>query len=54
MLFKGRTMGAPLRIQCCFVSDAEVEAVVDHIVEYSGAAVYDESASDAINNYSTD
>ncbi len=54
MLFKGRTMGAPLRIQCCFVSDAEVEAVVDHIVEYSGAAVYDESASDAINNYSSD
>ena len=54
MLFKGRTMGAPLRIQCCFVSDAEVEAVVDHIVEYSGAAVYDESANDAINNYSSD
>ena len=54
MLFKGRTMGSPLRIQCCFVSDDEVEAVVNHIVEFSGAAEYDESASDAIDNYSTD
>lgn len=54
MLFKGRTMGSPLRIQCCFVSDEEVESVVNHIIEYSGTANYDESASDAINNYSTD
>ena len=54
MLFKGRTMGSPLRIQCCFVSDEEVEAVVNHIIEYSGTANYDESASDAINNYSAD
>ncbi len=52
MLFKGRTMGSPLRIQCCFVSDAEVEKVVNHIVKYAGEPVYDESANDAINNYS--
>ncbi len=52
MLFKGRTMGSPLRIQCCFVSDPEVEAVVNHIIEYSGAASYDESANEAMENYS--
>ena len=52
MLFKGRTMGSPLRIQCCFVSDDEVEAVVGHIVEYSDGVCYDESANEAMENYS--
>ncbi len=52
MLFKGRTMGSPLRIQCCFVSDPEVEAVVNHIIEYSGDVCYDESANEAMENYS--
>ena len=52
MLFKGRTMGSPLRIQCCFVSDPEVEAVVNHILEYSGDVCYDESANEAMENYS--
>ena len=53
MLFKGRTMGSPLRIQCCFVSDSEVEAVTSHIIKYSGAATYDESANEAMENYSS-
>jgi len=52
MLFKGRTMGAARRIQCCFVSDAEVESVVEYIKKYSGTAQYDESANDAMENYS--
>ncbi len=52
MLFKGRTMGSPLRIQCCFVSDDEVEAVVNHIIEYSDGVCYDESANEAMENYS--
>ncbi len=52
MLFKGRTMGSPLRIQCCFVSDDEVESVVNHIIEYSDGVCYDESANEAMENYS--
>ena len=51
MLFKGRTMGTALRIQCCFVSDAEVESVVEYIKKYSGTAEYDESANAAMENY---
>ncbi len=53
MLFKGRTMGTPLRIQCCFVSDSEVEAVTSHIVKYSGAATYDQTANEAMESYSS-
>ena len=51
MLFKGRTMGTPRRIQCCFVSDSEVESVVEYIKEYSGTAQYDQSANEAMENY---
>lgn len=54
MLFKGRTMGSARRIQCCFVSDSEVESVVEYIKKYSGTAVYDQSANDAMENYSND
>ena len=52
MLFKPRTKNTPLRVQCCFVSDDEVEAVVNHIVEYSDGVCYDESANEAMENYS--
>ena len=52
MLFKGRTMGTALRIQCCFVSDSEVESVVEYIKKYAGTAEYDESANTAMENYS--
>ena len=51
MLFKGRTMGTPQRIQCCFVSDSEVESVVEYIKKFSGTAQYDESANAAMENY---
>ncbi|MBQ8605150.1 MAG: DNA translocase FtsK [Clostridia bacterium] len=51
MLFKGRTMGTPQRVQCCFVSDSEVESVVEYIKKYSGTAEYDESANAAMENY---
>lgn len=51
MLFKGRTMGTPLRIQCCFVSDSEVESVVEYIKKYAGTAEYDESANAAMESY---
>ncbi len=52
MLFKPRTKNTPVRVQCCFVSDDEVEAVVEHIIEYSGDVCYDESANEAMENYS--
>ncbi len=52
MLFKGRTMGTAQRIQCCFVSDSEVESVVDFIKKHAGDVQYDESANAAMENYS--
>lgn len=51
MLFKGRTMGGGRRIQCCFVSDEEVESVVEYIKKYSGVAQYDETANEAMESY---
>ena len=51
MLFKGRTMNSAQRIQCCFVSDSEVESVVKYVKRHSGTAAYDESANDAMESY---
>ena len=51
MLFKGRTMNSPRRIQCCFVSDEEVETVVEYVKRHCGTADYDQSANDAMESY---
>ena len=51
MLFKGRTMNSARRIQCCFVSDEEVETVVEYVKRHSGTADYDQSANDAMESY---
>lgn len=51
MLFKGRTMNTPRRIQCCFVSDSEVETVVDWVKKHAGTAAYDQSANEAMESY---
>lgn len=52
MLFKGRTMNSARRIQCCFVSDEEVETVVEYVKRHCGTADYDQSANDAMESYS--
>ena len=54
MLFKGGSMGAPRRVQCCWISDGDVEKVVEYVKKHCGTAVYDESANDAMENYSSD
>ena len=51
MLFKGRTMNSARRIQCCFVSDREVESVVEYIKRNCGTAEYDQNANEAMENY---
>ncbi len=51
MLFKGRTMNSARRIQCCFVSDREVESVVEYIKRNCGTAEYDQFANEAMENY---
>ncbi len=51
MLFKGRTMNAAQRVQCCFVSDAEVEAATDYIRRHCDSTGYDENANAAMESY---
>ncbi|MBE6673063.1 MAG: DNA translocase FtsK, partial [Ruminococcaceae bacterium] len=43
MLFSPIGMTKPIRVQGAFVSDAEVEAVVEHVIAQSGETVYDDS-----------
>ena len=43
MLFSPIGMTKPVRVQGAFVSDAEVEAVVKHVISQSGETVYDDS-----------
>ena len=43
MLFSPIGMTKPVRVQGAFVSDAEVEAVVEHVISQSGETVYDDS-----------
>ncbi|MBO5907877.1 MAG: DNA translocase FtsK 4TM domain-containing protein [Clostridia bacterium] len=38
----------PMRVQGTFVNDTEVEAVMDHLKQFSGGANYDESVMDGI------
>ena len=42
MLFNPSGVSKPIRIQGCFVSDSEVEAVVNNIKEQSNDVIYDE------------
>lgn len=49
MLFFPMGMPKPTRLQCCFVSDKEVEAVVDYIKRSGESAEYDDSILDEID-----
>lgn len=43
MLFAPIGLSKPIRVQGAFVSDAEVESVVEHVIANSGETVYDDS-----------
>ena len=49
MLFFPMGMPKPTRLQCCFVSDKEVEAVVDYIKRSGESAEYDDAILDEID-----
>lgn len=49
MLFFPMGMPKPTRLQCCFVSDKEVEAVVDYIKHSGESAEYDDAILDEID-----
>lgn len=52
MLYKPVGANKPLRVQGCFVSDGEVEAVVSYVKSNSGGSEYDQSAITDIENMS--
>lgn len=49
MLFKTENDPEPVRLQSCFVSDSEVQDVMDYLKEYSSGAQYNEEVLDEIN-----
>ncbi len=49
MLFKTEDSPEPVRIQSCFVSDSEVQDIMDYLKQYSTGAQYDEEVLDEIN-----
>ncbi len=50
MLYKPVGANKPLRVQGCFVSDSEVEAVVSYVKSNSGGSEYDQTAISDIEN----
>ncbi len=53
MLYRPIGANKPRRIQGCFVSDDEVEKVVEFVRDNVGEATYDSHAIDAIDNHAT-
>ena len=49
MLFKTENEPEPVRLQSCFVSDSEVQDVMDYLKSYSNGAQYNEEVLDEIN-----
>ncbi len=49
MLFKTENEPEPVRLQSCFVSDSEVQDIMDYLKQYSTGAQYDEAVLDEIN-----
>lgn len=49
MLFKTENDPEPVRLQSCFVSDSEVQDVMDYLKGYSNGAQYNEEVLDEIN-----
>ena len=43
MLFAPIGLNKPIRVQGAFVSDPEVESIVEHVISHSGETVYDDS-----------
>ncbi len=54
MLFAPLGSGKPTRVQGCFISDAEVAAVVDFVKKNSGAAQYDDQVMEEIEQHAAE
>ncbi len=49
MLYSPQSLPKPMRVQGCFVSDEEIEKVIDYIKKNSGVAVYSEKVNEALS-----
>lgn len=48
MLYSPQSLPKPMRVQGCFVSDGEIEKVIEFVKKNSGVAQYSDSVSDAL------